>query len=427
MKVLKMTFSLMFVTLLFTQCLDDDPIVLPSEMFTVTIENVSETFDFFQAGVFNTPVGASAPGPLLPGSSYSFSFNASKGHKLSFATMFVKSNDLFYGPSDEGLDLFTGDTPLTGDITSMINLWDAGKEVNEAPGMGANQPLNQAGPNTGADENGNVMMVNDGFMYPMVNENIKVMLEYDGVSMFTATVENLATSSSPLAPGAWVVNDAPYALYKNNMPDYGMGLEGLAEDGAAGPLGDYLMMNSGYVSPLAPGVWAVGTSNDKPLFMEGTSDYGAGLEALAENGDPSVLSSSLQSNGFVNGVFNTPASVGSPGPLMPGDSYSFSFTAEVGQYLSFATMLVHTNDFFFAPQEMGINLFNGEQGISGDITSLIKLWDAGTEVNEFPGAGIHQPARLNGGMDENGIVKMANDGFSYPSVEKVIKVTIAKN
>ena len=427
MKVLRLTFSLVLVALLFTQCLEDDPVVLPSGMFTVTIENVSETFDYFQSGVFNTPVGASEPGPLLPGGSYSFSFNASKGHKLSFATMFVKSNDLFYGPSDEGLDLFDGDTPLTGDITSMISLWDAGKEVNEEPGMGANQPLNQSGANTGTDENGNVMMVNDGFTYPEVNENIKVMLEYDGSSMFTVTIDNLAMSFTPLAPGAWVINDVPNALYKNNSPDFGMGLEGLAEDGAAGPLGEYLTMNSGYFSPLAPGVWVVGARNDNPIFMEGMTDYGLGLEALAENGDPSGLATSLQNGGYASGVFNTPANVGSPGPLLPGDSYNFSFQAEAGEYLSFASMLVHTNDFFFAPDEMGISLFSGDQGISGDITNNIKMWDAGTEVNEFPGAGIHQPARLNGGMDENGSVMMANDGFNYPDVDEIVKVTIVKN
>lgn len=155
MKIFRLMMSVTLLILLFAQCQKDD---LPQDsmksakkdgppkgMFKVTIENVSETYDFFQSGVFNTPDGADSPGPLLPGSSYSFSFYASKGHKLSFATMFVKSNDLFYAPSHEGLDLFNGNNPVTGDITSAIILWDAGTEVNEEPGNGPNLPLNQPG------------------------------------------------------------------------------------------------------------------------------------------------------------------------------------------------------------------------------------------------------------------------------------------
>ena len=112
---------------------------------------------------------------------------------------------------------------------------------------------------------------------------------------------------------------------------------------------------------------------------------------------------------------------------MPGESYSFSFEAKGGEYLSFATMLVHTNDLFFAPSRRGIELFNGHMPVEGNITSEIYLWDAGTETNEYPGAGIHQPARLNGGIDENGVVMMVDDGFVYPDTDMVIKVTIMKN
>lgn len=68
------------------------------------------------SGVFNTPVGADMPGPALPGGRYSFEFSASPGQSLSFATMFVQSNDLFFAPMDTGIPLFSGDggAPLTG-------------------------------------------------------------------------------------------------------------------------------------------------------------------------------------------------------------------------------------------------------------------------------------------------------------------------
>ena len=59
------------------------------------------------AGVFNMPVGAHGPGPLLPGGAYEFEVTASpETPYLSFATMFVQSNDLFIGPDDMGIALF---------------------------------------------------------------------------------------------------------------------------------------------------------------------------------------------------------------------------------------------------------------------------------------------------------------------------------
>jgi hypothetical protein len=153
---------------------------------------------------------------------------------------------------------------------------------------------------------------------------------------------------------------------------------------------------------------------------------GEGLEDLAENGDPSALAASLMAKTGVtsSGAFNTPTGSMGPGALLPGNSYEFTFEAEEGDYLSFATMLVHTNDLFFSPADMGIALFSGGTAISGDITSNIMLYDAGTEINEIPGVGLHQPARLNGGDDENGNVMIVNDSFTYPAVSEVVKITI---
>ncbi len=138
--------------------------------------------------------------------------------------MFVKSNDLFFGPSDAGIDLFDnlfeGDKAETIDITGLVYLWDAGTEVNQEPGTGPDQPLN-GGPGTGTDENGNVMMVDDAFTYPEVDQIIIVTLEYDGISEFTLTIKNLSGSFTPLAPGVWVTHTQEYALYQDGMPDYG--------------------------------------------------------------------------------------------------------------------------------------------------------------------------------------------------------------
>ncbi|REJ75980.1 MAG: hypothetical protein DWQ47_10135 [Acidobacteria bacterium] len=126
-------------------------------------------------GVFNTPEGAEAPGPLLPGGSYEFSFTASEGMKLNLIAMFGQSNDLFYSPAS-AIELFKGGEPVSADITDLLMLWDAGTEVNQAPGVGDQQAPRQAGPNIGMAENGKVSTVMDSFVYPKTREVLKVTI-----------------------------------------------------------------------------------------------------------------------------------------------------------------------------------------------------------------------------------------------------------
>jgi hypothetical protein len=224
---------------------------------------------------------------------------------------------------------------------------------------------------------------------------------------------------------AWVVhNDGQNPIFTEGSVDYGLGLEALAETGNAEPLSTYLEMHSGYVSPVAPGVWVLHKKGQKPIFKEGKPEYGEGLEMLSEVGDPSGVYNSLVEEGYEAGIYNTPDGASGAGPLFPGESYTFTVEANVGEYLSFASMLGKSNDEFFAPGDMGIRLFNGNQAIDGDITSQILLWDAGTEINEYPGAGIHQGG---GETEENNNVMVLKDGFNWPEVPQVIQVTIMAN
>ncbi len=109
-----------------------------------------------QAGVFNTPVGMEAPGPLLPGASYAFPVVACPGTKLSLALMFVQSNDWFVSTPAEGVDLFMEDgTPMEGAIA--VGLYDAGTEEDEPVGEGAHQAPRQSGPNTGPADDDNTV------------------------------------------------------------------------------------------------------------------------------------------------------------------------------------------------------------------------------------------------------------------------------
>ena len=71
-------------------------------------------------------------------------------------------------------------------------------------------------------------------------------------------------------------------------------------------------------TPLAPGTYLVHTSMDT-LFVENQVDRGEGLEALAEDGDPSGLVTSLSSVATVStaGAFTNPDGGDEAGPALP--------------------------------------------------------------------------------------------------------------
>jgi len=90
------------------------------ETFTVTVENVGSATPALKSGAFTTPVGASGPAPIAGGDSYEISFTAgpneipNSGMKLSLATMFIQSNDLYYAFEPGGLSLFNDDSTQSG-------------------------------------------------------------------------------------------------------------------------------------------------------------------------------------------------------------------------------------------------------------------------------------------------------------------------
>jgi hypothetical protein len=125
-------------------------------------------------GTFTKPVGSEMPSPIFSGGAYEFTFTATEGSSLDLTTMFGQSNDLFYAPA-KAIELFDDNgQPVTGDITDKFELWDAGTEVNQAPGIGADQGPRQKGPNTGAAENGVVHLVKDAFTYPETKNVLRI-------------------------------------------------------------------------------------------------------------------------------------------------------------------------------------------------------------------------------------------------------------
>jgi hypothetical protein len=127
--------------------------------------------------VFNTPGGANGPGPITPGATYEFTISATPGDKLSLTIMMGQSNDWFYAPAESGIALFKDSNPLSGDITSQIILWDAGTEVDQEPGIGADQGPRQKAPNTGKAENGVVRKIEDGKAYSKSASVLRVSIK----------------------------------------------------------------------------------------------------------------------------------------------------------------------------------------------------------------------------------------------------------
>lgn len=136
------------------------------------------------------------------------------------------------------------------------------------------------------------------------------------------------------------------------------------------------------------------------------------------------------------GSFSTPVGKVSPGPIRPGDKYEITFTAGVGHRLSFAAMFGASNDWFFAPAPEGIALYANGEPVSGDVTSQIHLYNAGTEVDEEPGVGPDtgpkQATPDQGAPDTDKTVREIvrptplADGttFNTPAVDQMIRVTL---
>ena len=181
-------------------------------------------------------------------------------------------------------------------------------------------------------------------------------------------------------------------------------------------------------APNSPGAWVV---QDMPsrLFQSGKVQAGWGLEMQAEDGNPSMLAEHcMHHEGVLSaGVFNTPKGDDKPGPAFPGKAYEFTVSAKPGDRLAFTSMFGQSNDTFFAPDDKGIALFVNGRPMSGDVTSQVFLWDAGTEVNEEPGAGPNQAPRQsapNTGPSESKPVAKVHDGYTWPKVSDVIRVTV---
>jgi hypothetical protein len=194
--------------------------------------------------------------------------------------------------------------------------------------------------------------------------------------------------------------------------------------------GEALQLSNGKTAPFvaAPTFWALHAGAGNPIFTGGQPEPGNGLEQLAETGNPEGLVKYVSAISGVSAVGANARPVGATGdgPLTPGQAYEFEVTASPGQSLSLAWMFGQSNDLFYS-NERPIALFVGGKPVSGDMTTQVSLWDAGTEVNEEPGLGPNQAPRQkspDAGVTEKQAVAHVRDRYTYPPTGQVLRVTI---
>jgi hypothetical protein len=194
--------------------------------------------------------------------------------------------------------------------------------------------------------------------------------------------------------------------------------------------GEALKLSTGGTAPFvsAPAFWALHTGAVNPIFTGGQPEQRNGLELLAETGNPEGLIKYISAASGVATVGADARAVGvtSDGPLTPGQAYEFEFSASPGQSLSLAWMFGQSNDLFYS-NDRPIALFAGDRPVSGDMTTQLSLWDAGTEVNEEPGLGPNQGPRQKSpeaGQSERRPVAHVRDGFTYPATVEVLRLSI---
>jgi hypothetical protein len=422
------TFTMLFILVCLASCDKKDDMATQS---TITIENVLDSKPLVESGTFK---GTGTPPVILPGQSVSFTFSAAKNQRLTFATMYGWSNDLFFAPENPGIKLYNDDgTPITGDVSAQIKLWDNGTRVNQLPGMSVTHPgTAEATPKNikvinGSDDYGN--------SYLQASQLMKVSLVYNGNSTFALTIMNNSggtANQTPFSPGVWAISYVaggnlllPEPIYSANKPTAN-GLTDIAEMGNNTTLSTYLTGITGIFTPLSPVLVVVYNGMENPFYKTGENDRGEGLKELAQKGNADVLAATLKTKAGVKSVYVLKEATSTV--LLPrigdanGGKVSQQLTINKGDKIAIATMYGFSNDWFFATTG---NDIEGMQ--KGDVSSSIGLYDDGTAIDQFPGAGITQFNLAGTPLVENKPIQAVpnpNPFTTLPSIKNIIKVTL---
>lgn len=402
-----------------------------SQAETITVENVLDSKPLVESGTFK---GTGTPPVIFPGQSVSFNFSAAKNQRLTFATMYGWSNDLFFAPDNPGIKLYNDDgSPITGDVSAQIKLWDNGTRVNQAPGSAVVHPgTAESTPKNIKEVNG----VDDyGNTYLAASKLMQVTLAYNGNSTFTITIMNISggtANQTPFSPGVWAISYVAGGNLLLPEPVYSVGklsangLTNIAEMGDNSVLSTYLTGKTGIFTPLSPVLVVVYNGMENPFYKTGENDRGEGLKDLAQKGNADILAAALKSKPGVKAVYVLKE--GKNTVLLPridgadGGKVWQMLSVMKGDRIAIATMYGFSNDWFFATSG---NDWDATQ--KGDLSSTIGLYDNGTAVNQFPGAGITQFNLAGTPLNESKPIQavLNPNGFTtLPAINNIIKVTI---
>ncbi|ETZ24087.1 spondin domain-containing protein [Pedobacter sp. V48] len=400
-----------------------------SEKTTITIENVLNSKPLVESGTFQ---GTGTPALILPGQSATITFYAAKGEAVTFATMYGASNDLFFAPENPGILVYNQEgKPIEGDVSTQIKLWDNGTRINQNPGSGVSHP--------GSVENKNISEVNgsdaQGNTYLSAAKLIKANLKYNGNSQFTLTLQNTSggtKNETPLSPGVWAVSYIAGGNLLNPSPLFGKGepsangLTAIAEAGNNMPLKTYVSSITGIFTPLSPILVVVYNGIEDPLYKIGEKDRNQGLKELAQQGNATVLAASLKTKNGIKAVYVLPAPTTTV--LLPkisgqpGGQVSQELIVTKGDRIAVATMYGFSNDWFFATGSNGIDPMK-----KGDASANIGLYNNGTAIDQFPGAGLTQFNLSGTPLSESnpiGEVLNPNPFTTLPAISQIISVTL---
>jgi len=420
---------LTMTVLLFAACKKDDaPAAIPG---TITVENVLDSKPLVESGSFQ---GTGSPAVILPGQSTTFSFSAAKNQHLTFATMYGWSNDLFFAPANPGIALYKDDgTPITGDVSSQVKLWDNGTRMNDMPGTALTHPgMAEAAPKNIEEVNGTDSY---GHSFLAASQLMKVSLAYNGNSTFTVTIMNNSggtANETPFSPGVWAISyvaggNALLAepIYSSGKPTAN-GLTNIAEAGDNSVMKTYLTSITGIFTPLSPVLVVVYNGSENPFYKTGENDRGEGLKDLAQKGNADMLAAALKNKTGIKAVYvlKDPANT----VLLPringadGGKVSQLLSLTAGDKVAIATMYGFSNDWFFATTGTDIDAAQ-----KGDVSASIGLFDDGTAINQYPGAGITQFNLAGTPLTESKAIQAVpnpNEFTTLPAINNIIKVTL---
>ncbi|BAP29458.1 putative secreted protein [Chryseobacterium sp. StRB126] len=382
-------------------CNDSDNNMMDNSLQrTITFENIVTPKDFVESGSFQ---GTGAVPVILPGQSVFIKFSAGKAQALMFATMYGASKDWFFASQQPGIKLFdTSGKAITGDVSSSVLLWDNGTKDNT--GQPESKPITQV-PNVNAPQ------------------LMKLNLDYNEMtSEFTLTITNTSggtANETPFSPGVWAVSNYNGSQLLNSAPFFTPNslsnpeITDIAQMGNIDKMKAKLSSNTGIMTGLSPALVVIYRGDKNPVYELGKMDNGMGLKEIAQFGNVSKLQNSLKSFPGIKGIY-----VAGNAPVPPGNKVMISFKADPGDKITYVTMFGFSNDWFYA------NETNIDAAIKGDLSSKTALFDSGTGVDQYPGAGNRQA--LFGGTPQSETMVISKVGTQYPvpAVQNVIKVTV---